>query len=79
MAPTNCRAKFFNRRCAACLDAHAGSELYPVKFRIVQVEHRKGQKVVEDSTADYRYRVLVRRENVRECVGRMIMGEQRHP
>ena len=37
------------------------------------------QKIIEDSTAEYHYRVLVRRENVRECVGRMIMGEQRHP
>jgi hypothetical protein len=37
------------------------------------------QRVIEDSTADYRYRVFVRREKVRECVGRMIMGEQPHP
>jgi hypothetical protein len=37
------------------------------------------QKVIEDSTADYRFRVFVAREKVRECVGRMIMGEPRHP
>ena len=37
------------------------------------------QQVIEDSTADYRYRVFVGREKVRECVGRMIMGEPHHP
>ena len=37
------------------------------------------QNIIEDSTADYRYRVFVRREKVRECVGRMIMGEPRYP
>ena len=34
--------EFFNRGCAARLDAHAGSKLDPVKFRIMQIEHRKG-------------------------------------